>query len=395
MKKHFIIPMALSAMAIAPIVAITNIETKNEVEVQQETQTEFNLDFQDISNNFENALTAAKKHYEPWIKDGLDNGIAKLEAEIAPKINYEPGSDEAKRIEDIEKTITIFNSIKGIGWKFIDPLIEGMLETIQIEEITIVIPDLTKLDLSDAKYSSSPEETNDTEYEVGLKLDVELLNLLENNKPLNPDREVGVYLNHSDKTGFTFGKESQSILKEKGQALGGEWVYDFSSIGKFLRAEHKFDGMDYIEVGEELATYFSVASLFLVEVEISGVNFSEIGEILDGIPEGDFDFETIRKIIGDITAEINKEPMPYSLGLKEGIENKVTVYGQRHGSTPTKTSTNNVNNEDYKIAEQTFTTESYNPTSLSGGAIAGIVIGSLAGVALIGGSTFWFFKKEI
>ncbi len=423
MKKHFIIPMALSALTIAPIAAITNIETKNET--QSEVQTEFNLDFQDVTTNFENAIEAAKKHYNEWLEQDIEGKSAELKAEevlfeeeltnfkaelAALETELESLVDQSQidskqveiesketEIELKEEDIVLIKVqiakllVIELAMDLTTGLIEDILETIKIDEIGIVIPDLTKLNLSDSKYSSSLIGTSDTEYEVGFKLDIELLDLLTNNKdPVNPNRGSDIYLNYINNK-FTFGLEPQKINKELGQVTGEEWVYDFSSIGEFLRTEHSFEGTDSEAVREELKAYFSVASLFLVEANIIGVNISDIKDIMSG----DFTALDIPEMIKDITEIIEKEATDYSLGLEEGKENKITVYGQKFETPISRTSTNNVIDEKYKVTDKTFTTSSFNFTPLSAGAIAGIVIGSIAGVALIGGSTFWFFKNEI
>ncbi len=248
------------------------------------------------------------------------------------------------------------------------------------DDMIIIIPDIETLDLKDKSSSSNPED--DDSYEVALTFDFEISFSITNNNGLDFTYERCIdgiwYLGHNDINGIHWSFDPEVINKNIGQIEGEDWIYDFSLFGEYFMKEFSFSSNNFNESIEEFSTWITRAPQLI----ISGYGEYPI------------------KLIGMENIEIGN----FEYGITKDYKKEISLYGRRFKNDDSWSNTSVIDDK-YLIEIETFTQEDIDNAkliddnqrpnnNLSGGAIAGIVIGSIMGIVLIAGSIFWILRTK-
>ncbi len=241
---------------------------------------------------------------------------------------------------------------------------------LDFDEVKIVVPNISKIYLNDANLSPDSSGTHDT-YRVGIHRDIrywkEIENSMRNNDGdgivLNKDTER-LYLDYNSgltpKYFWTVVPEDDSLISIgiEESTTPQDWVFDISELGNYLMGDHQFIGPTEAAVEALFTTYWDAVKPFIIEGDIT---FIPKGEILER----------------EVTLEIAKDS-----------KNKIEIYAQRYDSSNLPSNLS-LFEPKYLIAEDTFKI-----SSLTGGEITAIVVSSVVGIVLIGGTIFWYIKYD-
>lgn len=250
---------------------------------------------------------------------------------------------------------------------------DNPLWSYRFEDVIIIIPDISGLYLNDRDLSSDPGYyREDNTFRVGLRMNIKMKHSFSwddnNNSAITNSIYNPLHLSTDKRLHWDEGSTYRAISKNGIDSLGQEWTYDLSSINDYLMRDHYFVGSNLTEVESLVGRYKETVKPLIVNGTVSwkeGTPATTITEYSESV-----------EIVSD-------------------SKNKISVYGQRfhsYNQPPNDT----LFEEKYLIETDTFETKTINKakTGLSGGEIAGIVVGSIAGAALIGGTTFGIIKLK-
>ncbi len=339
MKKQFKISMVLLALT-TPIIAITNKPIK-----QTQNLTDFNIKTKDVTENLYRAR----------------NALSRVDYDNDASLDYE------------------------------------------FEDVIIIIPDIKILDLRGENLSFDDNDSeNEDHYMVGLKTDIQLqyedqifyqdyileteetatmkVDLNRLNNPLFLDRNINLNSsdNNNDQMGWDtyFNRDSNFIEVGAINNEGTDWVYSLETITDYLEKDHYFLGTnDENEVRDMVMTYMRMIEPLIINGKVT-------------LKEEDY-------------SEKYEYSRTYNISKKSN--NKISVYGQRVNYDKNDYNydlyyemRDNLFRSEHLLAEDTLTQKEINNAipGLSGGAIAGIVVGSIAGAALIGAGGYLIYIKK-
>ncbi len=257
----------------------------------------------------------------------------------------------------------------------------------EFEDVIIIIPDIKALDLRGKDLSLDSENfENDNYYRVALRLDIQIEAeitssyedlILETEGTITTKSDVNrkndplylkKYIGNTNEMGWEdyYDHYYNEINVDEIDNEGVNWIYSLESITEYLEKDYSFLGNDLYEVRSLVYTYRRMVSPLIVNGEITYKEENMISK-----------------------SEYNK-----SWKISKKSNNKISVYGERfecNSSHGCNNSTQTLFGPEHLLAEDTFKLN----VGLSGGAIAGIVIGSLAGVALIGGGSYLLYTDKI
>ncbi len=309
-------------------------------------------------------------------------------ANIDTYTNYADASGETDFKVEIKDVTENYNKINDFRLEhpeeyIMSPETKNTFETFKYTNLKIMVPNAKTIDLNNSKFSSNIDPTLDDNYAAAFKTEI-------NQSILNDGIEVGeeemffgmiyeeppVELEELPDYWFNWYSDDEdyvtwSAKKDNNESIDKEWMYDTSPLGDYLMTDLSLNGNDYEVLGWKMDHYISLTAPLIIEGELNYMDVNELG---------------IKGETHNITWEI-----------KEDSINKVSLYAQR--DTGYFYLGNSIYDDKYLLASDTFTQKEIDDATpisprLSNGAIAGIVIGSIAGVALLGGGSYWLIKNK-
>ncbi len=256
---------------------------------------------------------------------------------------------------------------------------ETLFSTLEYKDVVMLFPDVQKLYLNDSNLSISDTSANDNIFKIGMLMDIDIECYWTNQEKeetwIYNKIDLPIYLYYSTQyETLVWWQWEREVLIDKisKYETNEEWVYDLSPVTTVLSQDLDVSGINNeFDAQKIFFDYQYLTMPFIVNQSITQKGISpETGLVVE--------YEGSSKIA-------------------DSSKNEISIYAQRdYNSTDLKTSDDDLFKEEYLIATKTFKTEIVNKElpNLSGGAIAGIVIGSLAGVTLIGGGSYWLIKHK-